>query len=87
MGSTVWFYFEAGSCYAMLLAYQEPRLQAGPDSVYSFVFQKLSGHCPLELALDLISSSLIWWETLGTGKVVVFDMFIIECKTSQLLLF
>lgn len=42
-GGTTWFYFEAGPCCAVQLAYQELRLQAGPYSVYTFVFQKLSG--------------------------------------------
>lgn len=65
VGSTVLFYFETEPCCAVLLAYKELRLQADPYFVYSFVFQKLSGHCLLELALDFTSSSVMLWETLG----------------------
>jgi hypothetical protein len=56
-------------CYTVLLTYKELRLQAGPYSFFFFfffVFQKLSGHCPLELALDFTSSRVVLWETLRT---------------------
>lgn len=78
--STVLFYFETEPCCAVLLAYKELRLRLA-HTLYILLYSTRTCSGLHIFKCDAVRN------TGNVGKVVVFDIFIIECKTSWLLYF